>query len=234
MAMLIHNPKTLGLALLFGILPSLIWLWFWLKEDRKKPEPTGLLTVTFIMGMVAVIAVLPIQKFIQSLTDSSQLQIIGWASAEEIIKYLAVLTILFRSSYLNEPTDWPIFLITCALGFAALENTLFLIKPFSLGQTTVGLLTGQLRFLGSTLLHTVTSGIVGISLGLSFKMENKSIKRLHLFIGLVLAIALHSAFNFFIMKNNGSDFLKIFGFLWVVTIIIMLLFEKLRRMSGEN
>jgi hypothetical protein len=35
------------------------------------------------------------------------------------------------------------------------------------------------------------------------------------------------------MKNNGSDFLKVFAFLWVATIIIMLLFEKIRRMSGE-
>jgi RsiW-degrading membrane proteinase PrsW (M82 family) len=101
-----------------------------------------------------------------------------------------------------------------------------------LDQATVGLLTGQLRFLGSTLLHAVSSGIIGIALGLSFHMEWYR-KKWYLLAGLILAIALHSAFNFFIMENSGSDFLKVFAFLWVVTIIIMLLFEKLRRMSRK-
>lgn len=227
----IDNPKIILFALLGGIMPSLIWLWFWLKEDRKKPEPTGLLTIIFIVGMISVFFVIPIQKLIRSSFDSSNTEIILWASAEELVKYLAVIIILFKNRYVNEPLDWPIYLITAALGFAALENTLFLMKPLSLNEATVGLLTGQLRFLGSTLLHAVASGVLGIALGLSFYL-NKNKKRFYLFFGMIVAIALHSIFNFFIMKDGGSDFLKVFGFLWVVTIILMLLFEKLRRMDG--
>lgn len=232
MAMLTSDPKILILALLGGIIPSLFWLWFWLKENKEKPEPKGLLTICFILGMLSVIFVLPIQKFIQSNVSSHEMQIISWASIEEIIKYLAVVAVVYRTTYVHEPIDWPIYLITAALGFAALENTLFLIKPLSLNQATVGLLTGQLRFLGSTLLHAVSSGIIGVVLGLSFHLE-WSRRKWYLLIGLMLAIALHSAFNFFIMENEGSDFLKVFAFLWVVTIIIMLLFEKLRRMSRK-
>ncbi|MEK7140441.1 MAG: PrsW family glutamic-type intramembrane protease [Patescibacteria group bacterium] len=224
------NPKILILALLGGIIPSLFWLWFWLKEDRKKPEPKELLTIIFIMGMIAVIFVLPIQKFIRAQVGSNGLELLLWASAEEVMKFLAVVIILWGTKHIEEPIDWPIYMITAALGFAALENTLFLIEPLSLQQTTVGLLTGQLRFLGSTLLHTVSSAMVGMALGLSFHMESWH-KKWYLLIGLLLAIALHSTFNFFIMKNNGNDFLQVFSFLWVVTIIIMLLFEKLRRMT---
>ncbi|OGI89412.1 hypothetical protein A2911_02490 [Candidatus Nomurabacteria bacterium RIFCSPLOWO2_01_FULL_40_15] len=228
--MLAEDPKIWGLAFFGGIIPALFWLWFWLKEDNKKSEPKGLLTICFIVGMIAVFFVLPIQKFIQSNIASQEWQIILWAGTEEVIKYLAVLIILYKSSYVDEPIDWPIFLITAALGFAALENTLFLIKPFSQGEVTVGLLTGQLRFLGSTLLHAVSSGIIGISLGLSFHMD-KPKKKLYLLVGLLVATTLHSVFNFFIMNNSGDNFLQVFAFLWVVTIIIMLLFEKLRRMQ---
>ena len=224
------DPKILGMALLGGVIPSLVWLWFWLKEDKEDPEPNGLLVVCFILGMVSVLLVLPIEKFIQTNITSSQMQIFGWASVEEIIKYLIVVAILYRSTYLHKPIDWPIFLITTALGFAALENMLFLIKPLSLGQTTVGLLTGNLRFLGSTLLHAVASGIIGIMAGLSFYIKGFR-KEIYLLIGFILAIGLHSVFNFFIMENNGSEFLKVFAFLWVATIINLLLFEKLRRMS---
>ncbi len=140
------------------------------------------------------------------------------------------MAVIYRTNFAEEPIDWPIYMITAALGFAALENTLFLIKPLSVGATAVGLLTGQLRFLGSTLLHTVASGIIGITIGMSLHMEGWR-RKWHLLVGLFFAIALHSVFNFFIIKNNGSDFLKVFAFLWVVTIIVMLLFEKIRRMN---
>lgn len=233
MAMLTSDPKILGIAFLSGTIPSILWLWFWLKETKKKSEPIGILIFCFILGIISVVFVLPIEKFIQKSIQSSELQIIGWATIEEMIKYLVVLILINKTRYLNKPIDWAIFMITAALGFAALENALFLIEPISLGQTVVGLLTGQLRFLGSTLLHTVASGIVGISLGFSFYMDPLA-KKLYLFMGLFAAILLHSAFNFFIMSNNGSEFLKVLAFLWVATIINLLLFEKLRRMSGEN
>ncbi len=224
------DPKILAIAFLGGIIPSLIWLWFWIKEEEKEPEPTGLLTIVFMMGMIAVMCVLPLQKLIQLYIQNTEIRLIAWAGIEEIMKYLAVVVILHKTNQIDEPIDWPIYMITAAVGFAALENALFLIKPLATGATTVSLLTGHLRFLGSTLLHTVSSGILGIAFAVAMHMTG--FKRYwHIFIGFVAAIALHSVFNFFIIRNSGADFLKVFGFLWVVTIVVMLLFEKVRRMS---
>ncbi|MFH1201134.1 MAG: PrsW family glutamic-type intramembrane protease [bacterium] len=230
MAFLTSDPKILFLAFLGGLVPSLLWLWFWLKEDEEHPEPKGLLTIVFAMGMIAVIAVLPIQKFIQDHISSPEGQLVLWASVEEIIKYLAVLLVLCKTNNADEPIDWPIYLITAALGFAALENMLFLLKifPTSIG-TTLSLSTGNLRFLGANLLHAISSAIIGISIGISFYMPAWK-RKSFLFIGFLIAIALHSTFNFSIIRNDGNDFLKVLAFLWVVTIIVMLLFEKVRRM----
>lgn len=232
MALLTTNPKLLVIAFLGGLIPSLLWLWFWLREDDKHPEPKSMLTIVFIMGMLAVMVVLPIQKFIQTHIGSPNLEVILWASAEEILKYLAVLAVLYKTTIAEEPIDWPIYLVTAALGFAALENTLFLIKMYPISGTTVALLTGQLRFMGSTLLHTISSGMVGIAIGLSFFMKEWK-KGCFLAAGFIVAITLHSAFNFFIISGNGSNFLRILAFLWVVTIIVMLLFEKVRRISEK-
>lgn len=227
------DPKILFLALVGGMIPALLWLWFWIKEDNQKPEPRGLLAITFIIGMIAVAFVIPLQKFIKGVDITYSQKIIVWAGIEEIIKYIAVIILLAKTNNIDEPVDWPIYLITAALGFAAAENALFLLKPLSLGETTVSLLTGQMRFLGSTLLHAVTSALIGISLGLSFRM-GKFAKKIYFLAGGAAAIALHSTFNFFIMNendNSGIDILRIMGFLWVVTVIVMLLFEKLRRMG---
>ena len=232
---MVNDPKILFFAFIGGIIPALLWLWFWLREDKEHPEPKKILAMVFIMGGIVVFFVRPVQEFIQTLVSSHDWQTVLWACSEEIIKYLAVIILLSRTRYIDHTIDWPIYLITAALGFAALENTLYLIKPLTMGATTVNLLTGHLRFLGSTLLHAVSSGILGISLGISMHMSNLK-KKCYIFVGIILATALHSVFNFFIMDskvvdgNNLSEVLRVFGFLWVVTIILMLLFEKIRRM----
>lgn len=228
--MLNGDPKTLIITFLLGLIPSLIWLFFWVREEEKRAEPIGLLAAVFIAGMASVIFVLPVQKFIEANIAEYEWQITLWATAEEIIKYLAVMLVLYKTRDIDEPVDWPIYMITAGLGFAALENMLFIAKPLALGESTVGLLTGGLRFLGSTLLHAVASAMVGISLALAFHL-GVTRQKIYMFFGLFGAIFLHTLFNFFIMKEGGNDFLQVFAFLWVVAVLVMLMFEKVRRMT---
>lgn len=226
------NPGVFVIALLAGTVPAVLWLFFWLREDEHGDhEPAGLVFLTFVTGMIAVILVLPIQKFISALPLQHTTHIVLWAASEEFLKYAAFIIIMSKSTHLSEPVDYPIYLITASLGFAALENAMYLIHPVAVDDATVSFLTGNLRFLGSTLLHSVTSGIIGISIGLAF-FKLRGTRTFYTLLGLAAAITLHSVFNFFIMQKNGENFLQVFGFLWVVTIIIMLLFEKLRRMGN--
>ena len=226
------NPVALAIAIALGVIPAILWLIFWLREDDQgNRKPLGLIALTFIAGMLAVLFVLPVEKFISTLTKDNVTLITLWATSEEIIKYLAFIAIMNKSEYLSEPVDYAIYLMTAALGFAALENTLYLIRPGIMTDTTVAFLTGNMRFLGSTLLHSVASGIIGMGIGLAY-FKTKEARQLFGFIGFIMAVALHSVFNFFIMQKDGENFLQVFGFLWVITIIIMLLFERLRRMGS--
>ena len=227
-----QNPTAFCLALLGGIAPAVLWLIFWLREDGAgKREPIGLVIFTFIAGMLSVLLVLPIEKLIAGIVTNQATQITLWAASEEILKYIAFALVMTNSPHLDEPVDYAIYLLTAGLGFAALENAMYLVHPVATSTATVSFLTGNMRFLGSTLLHAVTSGIVGIAIGLAF-FRDSGVRFINGLIGLAAAIALHSVFNFFIMQKNGENFIQVFGFLWVVTIIIMLLFEKLRRMGA--
>ena len=225
------DPKIFVIAAVAGTLPALIWLWFWLQEDKEKPEPKGLVFLTFILGSISVLLVLPLEKMATVFFASKIVLIFSLATIEEVFKFAAASIIALKSSFDDQPIDPAMYMITAAVGFAALENFLFLLQPLSLGQTSVGLMTGNLRFLGATLLHTTASALVGIALGLAF-FKSKAERFVAFLIGLSAAIGLHTAFNFYIMKQGGENFLQVFGFLWVVTVIILLLFEKLRRMSG--
>lgn len=221
--------KTIFFALIGGIIPALLWLWFWLREDSRHPEPRLLMLLTFLIGMISVLVVLPIQKLFNGLGVPEDILVIVWAAIEEIIKFGAIWIIALNSKAADEPVDFAMYMIIGALGFAALENALFLIDPIDLGDSTVALITGNLRFLGAMLLHAVSSASVGIMLGLSF-YRGWFAKKVYLVLGLGGAITLHSVFNFLII-NNDQSLLNVFSLLWVVTIIVLLMFEQLRRMS---
>lgn len=220
--------KVAIISLAGGLIPALLWLWFWLREDDEKPEPRGLLVMTFVIGMLGVFVVLPIQNLLEKIVFDERATTILWAAVEEIIKYVAVLFVALKSSSADEPVDFAVYLITGALGFAAMENALFLINPVSVGDTTVSLLTGNFRFLGAMLLHAMSSAIIGIAMGLSF-YRGWFAKKFFLVIGILGAISLHAAFNFLIIGGSKGLF-GVFSLLWGVTIIILLLFEQLRRM----
>jgi len=221
--------QTIFFALLGGVIPALLWLSFWLREDKKRPEPRGLIFLSFIGGMVIVPIVIPLEKLVTTdLYQISFLTILLWALIEEVFKYLASYFTALRNKAMDEPIDPIIYLITTALGFAALENTLFLINALSDGEIIQTIITGNMRFIGATLLHTLSSGVVGLSMALTF-YKRKSLKRFGLFVGLILSVVLHTLFNFFIMDSTSGGILAVFGVVWILIVLLILFFEKVKK-----
>lgn len=219
--------ETIGYALLGGILPAVLWLHFLLKEDARCPEPRSLIITAMVAGMLAVPASLPLQTFFAHTLSSGLPVIVAWASVEEVMKYLlASLLVLWRRS-VNETIDLVIYMVTIALGFAALENALFLIGPFMDGRIVDGLVTNNLRFVGSTLLHVIASAIIGFALALSY-LKTRMVRALYATVGLILAIALHALFNFLIISPGGSHTLTAFFLVWSGAIVFFALFEILK------
>ncbi len=223
--------QSLFFALFGGVLPAILWLWFWLKEDSSHPEPRGLIVVTFLSGVVAVILVLPFQKIVYAYFENSVfITFFLWAMIEELFKFGAAYVVALRNKAVDEPIDMIIYMVTAALGFVALENTLFLINPILDGNVIDSIVTGNLRFIGTSLLHIVSSAIIGIFMAFTF-YSNKSIKRLYLWCGLILSIILHTLFNLSIIEENGNNTFITFSVLWISVVGLLLCFEKIKRFS---
>jgi len=227
------EPHTLLYALMGGILPAVLWLWFWLKEDSRKPEPRGLIMLSFIAGMIGVAIVLPLEKMAFNFFDEGIILITVWAAIEELVKFGAISIVALKSRFFDEPIDALIYMITVALGFAAIENSLFLLEPLMNGEAVVGFLTGNLRYIGATLLHVAASGAIGVAMGLSF-YKGKFTKTISTLAGLVIAIALHTLFNFFIINSSGENTFIVFFHLWIAIIAIIFSFEKVRRIKPKK
>lgn len=237
------SGQTILFALLGGIIPALLWLWFWLKEDKARPEPRGLILLSFVAGMITVAFVIPLEKAAEFLSikavaltafvAAETTTVLAWASIEEIVKYIAGVLVVLKRKSNDEPIDAIIYMITIALGFAALENTLFLLNPLGDGDLPSSILTGNLRFLGATLLHTLSSGAVGVAMAFSF-YKSGIMKKLYVAAGLISAIILHSVFNFIIIVTNGEKLLAALLFVWAGIILLILLFEKVKRIKNPR
>jgi len=250
MAETISNLSPLFIAVLGGIIPSLIWLWFWLKEDLESPEPRGLVALSFFAGMAVVYFVLPLQKFVIASLDSSvhiaeiialklsllppteqTVQITLWAIIEEFAKYATVFFVAFKTRFFDEPIDAVIYLITASLGFAAMENALYILKDIGQGGGVQALLDSNLRFVGATILHTVSSAVVGIAAAFTFYAP-KLIKFICITLGILIASLLHAHFNLSIIESDGTlNTLFVFSQFWVGIVGVIILIQITKRLK---
>jgi RsiW-degrading membrane proteinase PrsW (M82 family) len=224
------SPTTIGFALLGGILPTFVWLWFWLREDQRHPEPWHLIIASFLLGALAVPLAVPFERLIHSHVTALPLVFLLWAFIEEVLKYLAAFVGGMHTQAEDEPIDAMIYLITAALGFAAAENTLFILQPFVTGDIFTGLVTANIRFVGTTLLHVLTSATVGAAVAFSF-YKCKTVRVEHLIGGLTGAIALHAIFNFLIIHAGPRGIFVVFTLIWVSVIGLLILFERVKRIK---
>ena len=224
------SPETIFFALTGGILPALLWLWFWLHEDRLHPEPRSLIVLTFFAGMGAAILAFPLSRLSARVGFEPFTLLVVWVVIEEVLKWGAAHRSALRKTECDEPIDPLIYLITTALGFSALENALFLIDAIHTNGALGGITLGGSRFLGATVLHTVASGTVGIFIALAF-YKKKFLRRLATFSGLLMAIVLHVFFNSFIISEIKERRLIVLLSMWLVAIIVMAISEKIKRLK---
>jgi len=232
------GPEMFAVAFLGGIVPSLIWLGFWLFEDRCEPEPKLRIVLTFISGMAAVIIVYYLEVWVAPLTSGIVLsgvpilEFFVWAMLEETLKFGAAAVFGLSSSSYDEPIDAIIYLSTAALGFAAAENALFLFTSLHSGTFAENVLSGDMRFIGATLLHTLSSATLGLCMAYAF-YKSRMARYDAAALGLILAVLLHTLFNFFILQAGGETVFFVFLFLWAGIITVLFFIEHIKRPARD-
>ncbi len=215
-----------------GIIPCLFWLVFWLRETREHPEPPRTVLACFVAGMLTTVLVIPLQYLVTHVFESYSTEALTvWAFLEEIIKFAACWFVVLRRHKDHAPIDIVIYMITIALGFAALENTLYLLTPLYDGNIIDTLMTGNIRFIGSTLLHTVASSVIGVFLAFAY-YKQPHLKEEYGFIGIFIAGVLHTLFNFLILSESGAQAFLAFVSVWLLVIVLIVTLEKVKTITN--
>lgn len=221
------------LAIVLGVLPSIVWLIFFDQEDHKHPEAIRNISFGFILGcfttFFALGSQIVINHFLASsgIATRSPIGVTVFAAIEEILKFLTVFIMIRTTKYFDEPLDAMIYMITVALGFAAVENVASLINQAGIlqaGLTAKAFEVLTLRFLGATLLHSLTSAVVGFHWAVG--IVAKKLITWHIFAGLVIASLLHSVFNYLIIRTGPTSWAL--TFVIIISFFVLIDFEKLK------
>src|SRR3989344_2037092 len=227
---------------LLGLLPSFAWLAFYLQEDLH-PEPRRLIFFTFLAGAAVTLVVFALQLAWNSgaellgFSSRGLAALFGLAAIEELFKFGAAYFVVARSRAFDEPVDAMIYLIVAALGFAAVENIGALdttVDAFRSANDGTGAAQGvalvsrifettTLRFIGATLLHALSSAIVGFYWAKGI-LRGRSAR--FLLAGILIATGLHALFNYFILRFDEVIYATLF--LVVIAFFVLNDFEKLK------
>ena len=235
---------------ILGILPSLIWLWFYLKKDEHK-EPKKLLFEVFLLGAASAIVALAIERglfefinnvYFKSAAIKFLFLFLITAFIEECLKYYAVRLRMKKNGELDEPIDFMIYMIVAALGFAAFENIIFVFAYLGDGKIFSDILTLLfLRFVTATFLHVLASGTLGYFLAISWSRTQK--KAAPVIYGFLIATFLHAVYNYNIFVLGGgfreivlpvyrtSSLLSLVLILLIFHFVILTDFSKLKKLK---
>jgi RsiW-degrading membrane proteinase PrsW (M82 family) len=203
----------------------LYWLWYFYKRDKLEPEPRKLVIAAYFLGILATFIVIAFHMLIKF--DQLISTIIVAPIIEELCKFLMVWLYFYRNKNFNEPMDGIVYAAAVALGFASLENGMYLVRayaqtPFLLSDTLL------IRAFLSVPAHALFSSFWGYALA-RYKLD-KNKKITVVFLGLLLAMIMHSLFNFLCIFQIFSSF----GLLVLVAVMWGILNKKISKAETDS
>ncbi len=193
-----------------GAAPGLALLTYFYLKDDYEPEPVLLVLRMFFFGMLIVIPVM----FAQYVVDTEFFSPRGMESflislMEEVCKW-SIVYIMFRNPEFDEPYDGIVYSTSVALGFATLENVLYLhVHGVSLAFTRAVLPVSG---------HALFGVIMGFYFGKAkFYIETE---RRCLFLAFFLPFILHGSYDYILLMQQKWIYfmLPFMIFLWVFAV----------------
>ena len=125
------------LPLLSALIPAIVLLGYIYWRDRKSPEPISQLIKATALGIASIGVSLCISRPLQaiglipediySIGDAINVAFLGAAIPEELAKFVLLWLFLRNNRHFDERMDGIVYAVCISLGFAGLENMLYVI-----------------------------------------------------------------------------------------------------------
>ena len=199
------------ILLALSVLPVILLMVFIYRQDKYEKEPIGLLIRAFIGGMIAIPLDLALVSFINGIFYSETVFYSAFIEAgfcEELCKFVILFLTIWWNRNFNEYMDGIVYAAFVGLGFACVENILYVFQG--------GVGTGIVRALLSVPGHFLFAVIMGYFFSLA-KFNEKG-RFGYLMAALFAAVLAHGLFDWMLMITDKKS--EIFS---VIILIIFIL-----------
>ena len=168
-------------------------------RDRNDRETFRHLGISFLLGILSAALSIVTDIFIEpfqayyavpnSIHDKLFKAYIMAAFVEETWKFIMCRWYAYPKKEFNEPLDGIVYMVMVSMGFATIENVLYVFR-----DTSNGLSTGILRMFLAVPGHACWGIITGYFLGLA-KFKSRVTGTMYVLAGLSIAIFLHGTYD---------------------------------------
>lgn len=186
--------------------------WIYLKDKYEK-EPIVILVKYFVLGAILSVFAIIIERFLVKINILD-----GWYNyiyiafivaglTEEGLKALILTPILFKEKHFNEKLDGVIYSIFLSLGFASIENLIYIMSESRDFVFELGLSRAIISIPG----HIMFAITMGYYISKYKFSDDKIKKREYLIMSIILPILLHGIF----------DFILIIEYRWAIILFVI-------------
>ncbi len=198
-------PRTLFVATVLATVPviPLVACYLWL--DRYEPEPRRLLAAGLLWGgFVATAAALILEGIggiFVGLDSDASLAIVAPVSEEATKGAFLLLLLWWRRAELDGVLDGIVYAGMIGIGFAFVENILYLAAAYNgtdgngPGGTSALTATFVVRCLFSPFAHPFFTSFIGIGVGIAVASRSRGVRFLAPLLGYVAAVTAHAIWN---------------------------------------
>lgn len=206
-----------------ALVPGFGLLYFILYMDRNEQEPLGLVIFVILMGAVSAVPAGLIEMGLQSVTfpamgvwgNAFMEAFLKVAWVEELCKLAVVFLVVWRKPAFNEESDGIVYVTSSALGFAILENILYVLNH--------GIGTGIMRAITAVPLHCFTGVVMGYFVGKAKVSGEKGTRYSNILLGFSLAVFFHGVYDALLFTKTEAAFLIFVLVLFLLGLAIVLL-----------
>ena len=215
-------------VLLASLAPVFIILLYIYFRDKYEKEPLGMLVKALLGGVLIILPVIFVERWLMALSPfTSKVGAAAWhafvvaGSTEEVFKYLALYLLIWKSPSFNEKFDGIVYAVFVSLGFAAVENVMYVMDG--------GLQTAAIRALTAVPAHAIFGVTMGYYLGIAHMYEE--LRKEYLLRAIAIPILLHGIYDFILMVEIGWLLLL---FIPYVVLLYVMGMKKLKVLSNAS
>ena len=214
--------------LLASLAPVFIILFYIYFRDKYDKEPLGLLIKALLLGIAIVVPVIFVERMLMTMMPqfskaaaAAYHAFVVAGSTEELFKFLVLYLLVWKNPNFNEKFDGIVYAVFVSLGFAGVENVLYVLDG--------GMQTALTRAITAVPAHAIFGITMGYYLGIAHMY--KELKGKYLARALLVPILLHGIYDFILMVEIGWLLLLFVPYVIVLYIMGM---KKMKVLSDTS